>query len=112
MTTDEEITDEQTTDEDGQMTLEFSRDDDRSRYLAVEDGHQVGLIDFHRTTEMVAIDHTETNPEVRGRGIADRLTRFAVDDIRAQDLLVIPNCPFTKAWFDDHPDDQDILGVV
>lgn len=94
------------------MTLEFSRDDDGSRYLAVEDGHQVGLIDFRRTPESVAIDHTETKPEVRGRGIADQLTRFAVDDIRDQDLTVIPNCPFTKAWFDAHPDDQDVLGVV
>lgn len=94
------------------MTLEFSRDDDQSRYLAIEDGHQLGLIDFTRTAETIAIDHTETRPAARGRGIADQLTRYAVDDIRAMSLKISPNCPFTKAWFDSHPDETDILGVA
>lgn len=94
------------------MALEFSRDDEQSRYLVVEDGHQLGLIDFQRGPEAIAIDHTETKPRARGRGIADQLTRFAVDDIRAMDLKIIPNCPFTKAWFDSHPDESDLLGVV
>ncbi len=94
------------------MTLEFSRDDEQSRYLANEDGHQLGLIDFERTPEQIVIKHTETIPSARGRGIADQLTRFAVDDIRTMDLKINPQCPFTKAWFDSHPDDSDLLGVV
>ncbi|MBA8795680.1 hypothetical protein FHX74_003316 [Friedmanniella endophytica] len=96
------------------MSPEFRRDDTASRYLATEDGQQLGLIDFTLSDDRdkIVILHTETVPAARGRGIADQLTRFAVDDIREQGFKIVPVCPFTEAWFDSHPDETDILGVV
>ena len=97
------------------MSLDFSRDDDRSRYLAHEDGHQLGLIDVdadEADPDLIIFAHTETLPEARGRGIADQLTRYAVDDIRSRGQKIVPRCPFTQAWFDSHPDEADLLGVV
>jgi hypothetical protein len=39
---------------------------------------------------------------IQGRGLADRLIRFALEDARARGLAVLPFCPFVKAFIERH----------
>lgn len=57
----------------------------------------------------IIIEHTEVPEELEGKGIAGRLVRTALDHARAQNLKVLPICPFAKAFIGRHPEYQDLL---
>jgi uncharacterized protein len=85
------------------------RDDAASRYEAWVGDQLVGVADFTLSGSVLSINHTGTEPAWRGRGIAGRLTRFALDDIRASGRKVRPVCPYTESFVDEHPDYRDLL---
>lgn len=90
------------------MELECSHNEDRSRYEVRADGVRVGLLTYWLQDGYVAINHTETEPEFQGLGIASVLTKYALDDIRAKGLKVKPLCPYTAVWMREHPDYEDL----
>ena len=57
----------------------------------------------------MVIEHTEVPVELEGRGIAGRLVRAALDYARSQELVVLPLCPYAKAFISRHPEYQDLL---
>jgi predicted GNAT family acetyltransferase len=50
-------------------------------------------------------------PELAGKGVGSRLVKGALDEVRAEGLKVIAQCPFVKGWIDKHPDYADLLKV-
>lgn len=58
---------------------------------------------------VVSYWHTEVDPGLQGRGVADALVRAAMDHARASGLRVIPDCPYVRAWLERHPDYRDVV---
>jgi predicted GNAT family acetyltransferase len=58
---------------------------------------------------VITFIHTEVPPELGGKGIASKLIKGALDQVRADGLKVIAQCPFVKAFIEKHPDYQDLL---
>jgi predicted GNAT family acetyltransferase len=54
----------------------------------------------------IDLQHTEVPKSDRGRGVADTLVRAAVKHARENRLRVIPSCPYVKAWFERHPEED------
>lgn len=79
------------------------------RYEIHLDGELVGLADYVRRGDVLAIPHTETSPEFGGRGLASTLVRFGLDDIRARGLRVQPACPFVAAYIGKNPEYADLV---
>ena len=88
--------------------LEVVRNDDRSRYEAHLRGELTTVIDFRRHGDVLSFTHTGTEPQWRGRGFAEEVTRQALEDVRSAHLRVRPICPFTVDYFDRHPDVADL----
>lgn len=57
----------------------------------------------------MVIVHTDVPPEFRGRGLAGRLVRAALDHARAQGWVVEPRCSYAADWIRRHPDYADLL---
>jgi predicted GNAT family acetyltransferase len=89
--------------------ISISKDEAAGRYELRLGGRRVGLADFYRRGDVVVIPHTETSPEFGGRGLASRLVRYCLDDIREQRLRVDPVCPFVAAYIGEHPEYVDLL---
>ncbi len=89
--------------------VRLSKDEAAGRYELRLDGRRVGLADFYRRGDVVVIPHAETLPEFGGRGLAGRLVRFCLDDIRAQGLRVDPACPFVAAYIRKNPEYSDLV---
>jgi predicted GNAT family acetyltransferase len=89
--------------------VELLKNDAASRYEIHLDGRRVGLADYYRRDDVVVIPHTETLPELGGRGLASRLVRFGLDDIRAQGLRVAPACPFVAAFIAQNTEYADLI---
>ncbi|MDQ1739280.1 MAG: uncharacterized protein QOE53_932 [Pseudonocardiales bacterium] len=89
--------------------ISISKNEAAGRYELRLGGRRVGLADFYRRGNTVVIPHTETLPEYGGRGLASRLVRYCLDDIRDQQLRVDPACPFVAAYLRKHPEYADLL---
>ena len=74
--------------------------------------HVDGKIAFSKyflAGEKIIIEHTEVPVELEGKGIAGRIVRTALDYARAQNLKVMPLCPFTAGFVHRHPEYQDLV---
>ena len=91
------------------VTLTILDDEGASRYEAREDGELAGFIDYIIRRDRIALIHTETLAAYQGRGIAERLVRFALSDARRRNLRVIVKCPYVRAFVERHPEMQDIV---
>ena len=81
----------------------------RQRYEALLDDVLVGVLTYAVKNGRIALIHTEVMPAHEGRGIGAALTRFALDDARRRELLVIASCPYVKRYLETHLDDLDIV---
>lgn len=92
-----------------EMTVQ--KNGDRGSYDAVVNGHVVGMIVYHapRGSQRVTLSHTIVVPEYRGRGIATRLVKHALDDLRGQDLKLTNYCPFVADYIADHPEYKELI---
>jgi uncharacterized protein len=58
---------------------------------------------------VITLNHTETPPRARGRGLASQLTTAVLEIARGRGLKVVPRCPFVSAYLGKHPEFQDLL---
>jgi hypothetical protein len=58
----------------------------------------------------VIITHTETPPALRGRGIASKLVKGALEMIRTDGLKVVAGCGFVVDYLEKHPEYSDLVG--
>jgi predicted GNAT family acetyltransferase len=84
-------------------------DVDGSRYEYVEEGHVLAIADYRLVGEQIVMHHTETRASHRGRGIGEMLVAGALDDVRARELHVVPECWFVAEFIDRHPEYHDLL---
>ena len=78
------------------------------RYELVVDGHLAATY-YKLADDIITFIHTEVPPELGGKGVGSRLVKGALDQVRAEGLKVIAQCPFVKAWIDKHSDYADLL---
>jgi predicted GNAT family acetyltransferase len=83
-----------------------------TRYEAREDGELAGFLEYVVQRDRIALIHTETLPTHRGRGIGERLVRFALEDARRRRLRVIARCPYVRVFLERHPEFKDnVVGM-
>jgi predicted GNAT family acetyltransferase len=46
---------------------------------------------------------------LEGRGVASRLAKHVLADIRARGILILPTCPFFAGYLQKHPEHADIV---
>lgn len=79
-------------------------------YLKDEAGRMVAQVTFHqRSDRAMSIDHTYVSPELRGQGAAGKLMAAAAKRFRQRELKVVPVCSYAVSWFQDHPEEADLL---
>jgi uncharacterized protein len=59
--------------------------------------------------DIIAIDHTYTPPEFRGRDIALKMITASIADAREHCLKVKPECSYAVVQFQRHKDWSDLL---
>jgi predicted GNAT family acetyltransferase len=77
------------------------------RYELDVDG-ATAFAEYRLAPGKVVITHTETPRVLRGRGIASRLVRGALEQIRADGLKVVAGCGFVVDYLEKHPEFSDV----
>ena len=90
------------------MTEEVRNNEAEHRYELEVEG-ELALAAYRLRDGRITFTHTEVPTALEGRGIASRLVKAALDDVRAKGLKVVPACAFVKHYMDTHPEVQDLL---
>jgi predicted GNAT family acetyltransferase len=89
--------------------IEVADAPERDRYEISIDGKVAGFTAYSARPGLIAFVHTEVDERLQGRGLADRLIRFALEDARTRGLAVLPFCPFVKAFIERHREFEDLV---
>ena len=82
---------------------------ERERYELTVDGELAGFDEYRGHGPTRALTHTEIDERFEGRGLGSQLVKAVLDDVRAQQLHVLPMCPFVKAYLADHHEYLDLV---
>jgi predicted GNAT family acetyltransferase len=82
---------------------------ERQRYELIVDERIVSIADYSIDGTKLVVPHVETDPAMRGQGMADRLMRGMLDDLRSGGRTIQPLCPFAAAFIRERPADQDLV---
>lgn len=78
------------------------------RYELAVDG-AVAIAAYRPRDGVLLFTHTEVPKALEGRGIAGRLIKGALADVRARGLKIVPLCSFVAAYIERHPEEQDLV---
>ncbi|WP_229072521.1 GNAT family N-acetyltransferase [Actinoplanes sp. DH11] len=79
------------------------------RFELLVDGEVGALAVYHTRGDVLIILHTETAPEMQGKGLASELARRTLDLIRERGGKVAPSCPFFAKYIGEHPEYADLV---
>ena len=80
------------------------------RYESVVDGH-LSVCEYELDAGRMIFTHTVVPPELRGRGIAEKLVRAALAGAREQGRKVVPACSYVAKFIERNKEYQDLLGL-
>ena len=77
-------------------------------FEVTQDG-QLAVLEYYRQDDAIIFTHTGVPEELEGQGVGSALTRTGLDYARAQNLRVVPQCPFVRGYLERHPEYQDLV---
>lgn len=78
------------------------------RFEAEVEG-QFSVAEYSQREGEITFTHTYTPAPLRGRGIAEKLVRTALDYAREQRLRVVPACSYVATYVQRHPEYQSLV---
>ncbi|MCG2621880.1 N-acetyltransferase [Arthrobacter sp. I2-34] len=88
--------------------IEVVHNPQRHRY-ELHDGGVIGFTKYRLGEGKVIFIHTEVDDAYSGQGLASKLARYALDDVRASGRRIVPLCPYIASWLRKHHDFDDIV---
>ena len=77
-----------------------------SRY-ELDTEHGMAIAVYRLQGDRAIFTHTAVPPQDEGKGIASRLVRAALDDVRLRGLKIVPACSFVVAFVRRHSEYND-----
>jgi predicted GNAT family acetyltransferase len=78
------------------------------RFEAEVEG-MMSVADYQIRGEEMIFTHTFVPPELRGRGLAEKLVRAGLEHARMQRLKVVPACSYVDVFIERHPEYKPLL---
>ena len=95
------------------MTFEVAalqvRNNPAANRFEVQLDDKIGEIVYRKEGSVYILAHTEVPEEFRGQGIALHLVHDALEQIKAEGGLIVPQCPFVKTYLRRHPEYQPLV---
>jgi predicted GNAT family acetyltransferase len=92
------------------MTDKINNNAAQHRFELEVEGHLAAAY-YERDGNVITFTHTEVPPELGGKGVGSTLVKGALEQVRAEGLKVVAECPFVKAWIGKHPAYADLLAA-
>jgi predicted GNAT family acetyltransferase len=82
---------------------------ERSRYEILVDGTYAGFTHYQSYEGSLVFDHTVIKEDFAGQGLASKLVRGTLDDVRSRHIRIVPVCEYVAGWLVKNPDYDDLV---
>lgn len=89
--------------------IEIRDSPDDEAYVIDVDGVRAGKAEYRMRDGRHIFTHTEIDDSFSGQGLASKLVRFALDDVKEQGGRVVPICPFFAAYIQRHREYEEYV---
>ena len=83
--------------------LEVIHNADERRFETWIDGY-LSKLDYIQDGKNFVITHVGVSPELRGQGIAGKITQVGLEYAKENGLRVVPMCSYAAAYIRKHPE--------
>ncbi|GGA66728.1 N-acetyltransferase [Pseudoclavibacter endophyticus] len=91
------------------MSEQITHDAEHQRYVIADGDERLGMLSYSTREDAVSLDSTVVLPQYQGRGIAGRLVKHVLDDLRdTTTKRVEPNCSYVVDYLQRHPEYADL----
>lgn len=90
------------------MDINIQHLEDQRKFLTVVDEHKA-FVEYLRIKSKIIFTHTEVARELEGKGIGGALAKHVLEYAKANELVVMPLCPFIAAYISRHPEYKSLL---
>lgn len=73
-------------------------------------GGEYATLEYRWLKAKMALMHTIVPKAAQGQGIGSLLVKYVLDYARAQNLEVLPYCPFVARYIKEHPEYATLVG--
>ena len=89
------------------MMQDIDHETDRHRFTTTVEEH-LCVLEYDLDGSKMTITHTRVPPAVGGKGIAAKLTEFALTTARINSWRVVPRCSYAAVYMERHPEYADL----
>lgn len=87
--------------------MEVNHDKDNNRFVIYIDGAEA-FVEYSLSGHVIELYHTYTPPQLRGRGLAEKVVRAALEYAKENKLKVIPSCSYVAVFLQRHPEYSEL----
>lgn len=87
--------------------MEVIHDKDNNRFVIYIDGVEA-FVEYSLAENVIELYHTYTPPQLRGRGLAEKVVRAALEYAKENKLKVIPSCSYVAVFLQRHPEYSEL----
>lgn len=92
-----------------EQEIHFEHDTEGEQFDAIV-GKYRAYIRYRANREgKIFLTHTEADPELQGKGVAEKLVQYVFNYIEEQGMRMIPVCPYIKTYLKRHPEYMRIV---
>ena len=92
------------------MQIKQINNESKGYFVATENDTETGKITYTWAgNQKMIIDHTEVNPEYKGKNVGKQLLMEVITYARNNHVKIIPLCPFAKSMFEKTIEIRDVL---
>ncbi len=85
------------------------RDEREARRYALDIDGLTAVVTYNLVEGGLMVTETLVPQSLEGRGIASRLARHVLTDVKNRGLVILPVCPFFAAYLKKHPEWAEIV---
>ncbi|MGW8123776.1 GNAT family N-acetyltransferase [Roseivirga echinicomitans] len=83
--------------------IKLVKNEAKKRFEIEIDGH-FAFIDYREIGKQIALVHTETDPELAGKGAATAVVEKTLHYLDENNIVLLPFCPYVFAYIKKHPE--------
>jgi len=90
------------------MDFEIKQDTGKNRFVSYVKGHEA-IVDYVLKDTVIDLYRTFTPPELRGKGVAGKIVKYALEYAKGNNLEVIPTCSYVRGYIERHENYKELL---
>lgn len=89
--------------------IQQKENDDKGMFYIEKDGDIVAELTYTlQDNNVMTLDHTETDPDETGQGLASKLVKHSVEYARENNLKIDPLCEYAAKQFERHEEYREV----